>query len=354
MVLKNKKAFIKTIEAILAVLFVSGLFSQISQRSSSGTREAFRSPSSIGFQIINLLDSLDKIKSPIEDFDITALESKISLFMPDRINFKTKMEYTSFITVSSDDEKNYSVIYFPYNFPDYLDTNSVQIFLDRNIYNINTKWNWFYKLVSIKNIGGTIINKSYSTTIKLQTSKEPLNETSLGLFIDDEEVPINCTNIQYISTNNKTALAIVEFVIPFLKQGGIKTAYLFYAEGFTPYNVYTSISGYTSTSGVITSSGDSLQSKRADIFLAVPSLKNDSSKFSLKYSIGSTKTMLYNLSLNNSFNSDNIAVTFAENKPKTGTAPSYKTSSGDVYTVKRVFPINKNDVELSMDLWYKW
>jgi len=350
----SKKAFIKTVEAILAVLMLTGLYYQVLERSSGIVEEFERNPGFTVIQLLDVMNSLGILKPALSAYDLRALNARIDLLLSASIGFRTSLEYTSIISINNTGSNKTNVtLYFDYNFPYYVDTNSIQIFEGKKIKAMNIKWNWYMLPLTIENGISTISNSAVTTSVEISTSTEPINATSFALYIEDEKTNISISNFLYTDENNKTASLDLTFLVSLLKPYEKKNAYLYYAEGFTPYMDISNTAGYIKRSVDITA-GREKKNKRADVYVWVNKInKGEKKKFNLKYGIGTSKTASYDSNLKGPNNNTWLTIKYSENIPKFGTQPSYRSTSKDIFTIKRVFALNNSNVEINLDLWYK-
>jgi len=350
----DSKAFIKTVEAILAVLLLTGLYYQVLERSFGVVEEFERNP---GFTVVQLLDVMDRLnilKPHLYEYDIRSLNSRINLLISANIGFKTSLEYTTIISMNNTGtNKTNTTMYFDYNFPDYVDTNSVQIFENKRIQATNIRWNWYMLPLVLENNANTISNSAVTASIEISTSTEALNETSFALYFGGERVKLGTSDLVYLDSENKSASLDVTFIVPLLKPYEKKEVYLYYAEGFTPFMDISNTAGYIPASIDVTV-GKEKKNRRADVFVWINSIRTGEEKrYSLKYGIGTSKMSSYDSNLVRPYNDIGITKTYSENIPKFGSQPSYGSTSKDIFAIKRVFALNNSNVEINMDLWYK-
>lgn len=342
----NKKGFMRTVEAVLAVLFMAALYSQLMERAYMSETEFERNPSFTAQQVLDLADKLKLLDKSFLDFDISMLNSKIAQLMPAQLSFNAKIKYFTNIEVSSTEDKNDAVITFDYNFPSYVDTNSVRIILNNEELETKLSWNWYYIPLTIENDNS--VEESSKASINNIVLKPKADKKSFVMFIGDAQVN---TKVNSLDSNT----ASITFELPYLEPFEKEEARLYYADSNSLIDYGAQIIEGVPASLNSIKAGDSVKTKRATLLVKIPELKaNVKKEITLSYSIGTDEKPSYNKNLEKQ-NYENVAVILNENSPKSGTAPLYsQVSEKNIFTVTKEFAGDELRTQVILQVWYKW
>jgi len=362
----KKKGFMKSVEAILTILFFMGIYVFLTQRVYSPAGDFERNPSRQGMVLLQSLDDSGILSQDLKSFDLRSVENKLYYLMPERFGYHSDSEYFSKITLNStggtwDDNTNSTinhfnqVLAFTYNFPEHVDKNSVQLLGQGYSFDRNVDWNWYrvpvYLITNSSSVENWVVE---IVNLSLKTSGETVNSSSFVFQAGKELFMINDTNTSFFSDDMNVT---VNVSIPFLTPNTKTLANFFYAGGATSFN--SDNSGLNSNSLVSNASLAAVftqaeNSSRGDVQFFKPYSNNSKEEIFLSYSIGTSETNDYNTTLNSTHDNTDVSLSF-NNEYRGGTPPIVKSIPGsNVYSVSRLVNMDGDYAKISLRMWYLW
>lgn len=364
--MKDKKAFMKSVEAILTVLFFMGSYVYFTERVYTPTEGFQRNPARLGRVLLNSLDDTGLLEQDLKNHDMQGLENKMYYLMPDRLSYQVRANYFSKITLNStggtwDDSTNSTInhfgqtVSFSYNFPTHVDKNSIQVYSKQYSFDRNVDWDWFsvpvYLITNNTRFDGGVVE---ITPIKLKTNGGTVKNTSFAFQINDKLLVHNVTNLTEFSDDMNVTL---KALLPPLPKNTRNKAFFYYAGGPTSYDASNAglASDSLSVNASLTSAvSEPRNSSRGDVQFYVPLMNSSNEEFYLEYSIGTSETNDYNSTMNTTY--DNTDVQFNYDKAnREGTAPFYRDlPQANIYSVTRLVPLGDEHAQISLRMWYLW
>ncbi|MBR9678099.1 MAG: hypothetical protein GOU97_02305 [Nanoarchaeota archaeon] len=356
----------KSMEAILTILFFMGSYVYFTQRVYTPTESFQRNPSRLGRVLLNSLDETGLLSQDLEKYDLRSLENKLYYIMPERFGYQVRAEYFSKITLNStggtwDAGTNKTINHFDqavaltFNFPSYVDKNSVHVFSDGYSFDRNVDWNWYsvpiYLITNNTRVENGVIG---ITNLSLKTNGETVNKSAFVFQVDDTLYRLNVTNQTVFGSDMNVTVNVSLSLLP----ANTKTlAYFYYAGGSTSYNSNNAglyVNSLLVNSSVATSVGEPQNSTRADTQFFIPLMNHSNKEFYLSYSIGTSDTDDYNSTLNTSYDNTNVTINF-EKDNRGGTPPILKDSpKSNVHSISRLVNLEKDYSKVLLRMWYLW
>jgi hypothetical protein len=271
-----KKGFVRTLELVLVVALVFGIFIVVSSQISRITTSQKANPSRVTDSLLETMSPY--IQENVEEYDLSSVESLINYnLIESNIAEKTILEYNSFLGSFST-----NIIHVvTYNFPIGVDSNSIKLHSHDRTYVRNVKWNWFRIPITInteETRGGNIF-------VQTEVPSETKEDTFIFYYGDKE----TAMDLRDFEASNNTAVVSFVAKIPEIKKE--TQAYLY----FSPDSQY--VGDYSSLTVSILYNltvGDPEKTSRADVIF-----KPTKPDTYMKYSLGGESISTYN----NSFNS---------------------------------------------------
>lgn len=337
------KGFIKTSEAILAVMLVFTLFSYLSQRIAAPILSVEKDTTSVQDSVLDML--APELKDDLKACDLSRVQYLLDSFKPGDMD--GKMEITQITSVKITSEANLSLrnVSFTYNFPNYVDKNSVSAYSVLKNYPVSVNWNWYELPIIIQN--DLVARKDYDLLLTgLNLSESGVVNDSLVFYWDNREVLID---LKSFSAHAGYSLANISVRIPSLLPGESGTGYLLFAVNSTYFRQdYSSLGSNNVSYEAVSVQGSS----RGDVFLSLDEL-NGSENVYLEYHVGSEVNRSYPLigGVNNS--GVDFKVYWSDLKPCTSfhyEQPPVST----FYNTKKVFYYGDSTMILELRMWYPW
>ncbi len=333
-------AFMRTTEAMLAILLVFTMFSFISERVSAPNANFLRDPS---ISMNALLETLtDEIKQRVESCDLQRLKYLINSFQFPTMDNKVELSYVSELKMTG---YNISERYvsFTFNFPDYVNKNRIALFSETQGYDITAIWNWYKLPIILQN--NLSEKNNYDISLEnINLSKPNVLNNTLIFYWNNKKTLIDLENI---SEYDDYTLANFSVRIPHLEPSESGTGYLFFA---VDNSSFTQTFAELGNNSLDYTPKKVIDSTRADIYFYI-SFLNSTETLYLKYEIGTEGTTSY--SNFTEFNNTNVNFEIYWNDLKPCSPLEYQQLPiGNYFNVERKYYDNHLSSSINLKMWY--
>jgi hypothetical protein len=337
------RGFIKTTEAIIAVLLVFTLFSYLAQQVSVPLSEIETDTTSIQDSVLDMLFS--ELKNDLWDCDLSRVQYLTDAFKPGDMDSKIEITQISDIKIITDHNVSSQNVSFTFNFPDYVDRRSALIYSTLKNFDVNVNWVWFSVPIIIQN--SLVTRKNYDVAFSnINLSKSGVVNTSFSFYWKNEETLINLTGFE---DEGYFSLVNVSVRIPELVAGETSTGYLVFAVNSTSFEQsYSSLGSNELSYNVMPVQNIN----RGDVLFELKNV-NESENLFLEYKLGSDVNRSYaNIS---SFNNTGVSFVVYWRDLKPCTVFQYEQPPvSTFYNTKKVFYYDTSTIILELQMWYPW
>ncbi|MBR9679188.1 MAG: hypothetical protein GON13_02890 [Nanoarchaeota archaeon] len=338
-----RKGFIKTTEAIIAILLVFTLVSYLAQRVSAPLSEVETDTTSIQDSVLDML--VPELRNDLKNCDLSRVQYLTDAFKPGDMDSKIEITQISEVKVISEHNISSQNVSFTYNFPDYVDRRSALIYSSLKNFDVMINWVWFSVPIIIQN--SLVTRKDYDVAFSnINLSKSNVVNTSIGFYWNNKETLINLTSFD---DNNYFSLVNISVRIPKLVAGETSTGYLVFAVNSTSFEQVYSPLGANEISYDVMSVQDI---NRGDVFFELKNVYEFKNLF-LEYKIGSSVNRSYtNIS---SFNNTGVSFIVYWSDLKPCTIFRYEQPPvSTFYNTKKMFYYDTSTIILELQMWYPW
>ena len=337
------KGFIKTSEAVLAVLLVFTLFSYLSQRVSAPLFEFEKDTTNIQDSVLDMLFS--ELKDDLETCDLNRVQYLTDSFNPGDMDSKMEITQISNLKISSDHNITSQNVSLTYNFPEYTDLASVTAYSLLRNFPCSVDWVWYKVPIILQN--SLVSRKNYDVQFaNVNLSESNVVSDSLAFYWKNYETLISLDGFQ---DYDYYSLANVSVRIPSIIAGESGTGYLVFAVNSTTFQQdYAELGSNIINYTVMSSS----EASRGDVLIELLDF-NDSQNVYLEYNLGSNVNRTYpNIT---GVNNTGVNVTIYRSNWKPCTTFSYEQPPvSTFYNVKKVFYYDTSTIILNLQMWYPW
>ncbi len=340
------KGFIKTPEAIIAALLVFAMLSYLSEKAYAPTINADRDLSLVEDSILDLLGS--EIRNNLESCDFRRIQYLVRSFQPANTESRMIIEQVTEILAEPEIPIESQVLSFTYNFPTYVDKNSVIVYSEEQEYLTNAKWVWFSTpIIIFNNLSDKVDYDLLFENVKL--NKQGVVNDSLVFYWNQKQVPINLSGFLDDLTYS---LANISVRIPSISGGESGTAHLLFAVNNTTFTQsYANISGLKE--GFNYTVMDTIETDRADVIFRMLNLTEDTRLY-LSYSIG-TNTNLSYFGIGEDVNNSYVSFTIYRDGLKLCTPLSFERApTSRFFAVRKSLYNNRLSSIIELQMWYQW
>ncbi len=226
----NKKAFIRSVEAILAIILFLTFYSEV-----TGTYIRSFKKDDPSFEASSALYVLDEafVSEAVERAEFSQLKTFLySLLVPNK-GFKMEISYYRPILLTNlgatTIDVNYTIFKF---FPDSVNSNSIFVFDDDGEQiPAYLNHNFRYVKLLVSNGDNPIYNSTvFLSNITIYTPGQSINESSIRAVVGSVEVPVSLDAISY-NSNYYNANISVTVLVPYVESNEQFYLYIFYGWG---------------------------------------------------------------------------------------------------------------------------
>lgn len=339
------KAFIRSIEAVLAIILFFSFYSMRIQPQESAS--TFIQDT----EIKSVIESLQKIKALnnyADSYDLQGLSSILSKHFPPLTGFKIELNYLETITAKNNNSQatqaNMSFLKF---FPLNANLKSASM-LDNegNIIQLSMISNYYQTDLSIP-VNDELINAAIlleNISLIVEESKA-VNFSSIHLFINNEPAIISIESTSY-NSEPYDANASINALIPYAAQGSIIKATVFYSSNSTGFiQEYADLPAATATEYY---SSSPIESKASEIIFSDTLEPYEEKNYALYYEIN---TQTENPSHELTANYSNIEVLPENNKYFQTDEASSSFEADASRTIKSLLILDNKYCAMNLKVW---
>jgi hypothetical protein len=345
-----KRGYMRSIEAILAMLLLLGLYHFLLARVYVPVDELQRDPSLLGISLLSALESQGVLIQELGRADLKSIDSKLRAWLPGRVGYALEVEYGVSIKLRelAGRIRDDSTLLLVYNFPRVVDRGSIDILRAGYALAIEEpKFVWYEVPIVIRNYGDSFVDKAIEIGNISLKANGTLDNRTLVFFFGEKEAKLNFTWYPGASLKEANASLVVE--IPEMRAGESVRSWLFYATNESRWrSTYYPLEALSHDLDI--KIGASRDSGRAEIVFRIDKLgPTEDVELSLRYSLATQSQKTYQ-SLPAP---DNTGIELEhENYPKEGSLPvSLLRPPADVYSIDYTTSFI-NTAKLRLYLWY--
>jgi hypothetical protein len=337
------KGFIKTSEAIIAVLLVFTLFSYLAERISAPLFEIEKDTTNIQDSVLDMI--FNEMKNDLKTCDLNRVQYLTEAFKPGDMDSKMEITQISNVKISADHNITVQNISLTYNFPDYTDRLSVLSYSQLKNFPCRVNWVWYRVPIIIQN--SLVSRKNYDILFtNVNLSKPDVINDSLSFYWKNSETLINLSGF---ADYGNYSLANVSVRIPSIVAGESGTGYLVFAVNNTYFSQEFVELGSNSIDYVVMGVEDL---NRGDVLIQLSNF-NESQTVYLEYRLGSEVNRTYPLV--SSINNTGITTTIYWDELKPCTTFRYEQPPvSTFFNTKKVFYYDTSTIILNLQMWYPW
>jgi len=338
----NRKSFVRSLEAVLAILLFMSFYSAATQNLSPTLQRA--NPVIMNEGLLDALEQTGVLESLLNTYSLNELNSILKYSLPPTQAFTIELDYFEPLIVKNDE--NYEVtknVSFIRPFPDTTNLYSVQIYNNNDSRLPLQIVNNYYKVSITAQASQELFNNTITLdNIHLTTNlDERINTTSMRAYVNNERTSMNLDSIVY-NENYYDANASITLTVPEAKSDELIVIAIFYAT-----NESSEIISYPSLSAGIVptySAASAEKSRMSEVRFTITLNPNEERLTKLYYELNTESSRTFdNLTINNT----NIVIATRDEYYES-TQPSSLNQPSTTFLVSKV--INSEDVTGLMNL----
>lgn len=340
----NRKAFIRSVESVLAIMLFLSFYNLATQNL---TPSLPRPDPTIGSrELLNSLEQTYTLQDYVDEYSLKELSTSIKQLLPPNQGFKIELYYYEPIHLENTD--NYAVntnLSFIRVFPEMANINNIKVFNEGGeLVETRVVNNYYKKKISVqadeelKNVTITL-NK-----VNLVTGEdERINTTSIRAYQDQRRISLNLDSISY-NHDYYDANATITLLIPYAAKNSIINLNLFYAANESEiinYPVLTTgnTKSYTSQTAQ--------KAKTSRVIMSAELEPNSETTYTLYYELNTNNQRVYDELAED--NNKVVIKTRDEYYESTNPLTSYQTSSTS--SVKKNIITDQLNCLINMKVW---
>lgn len=316
-----KKGFTRTLEAVIAIILLSGLISWATNTVSSFTQtQPLRFE---GKDIISVLQNTGSLSRLLNEYDFKSIDSEIYNYLPSSIKHKVEVEkYVTLKLTDTISANRSQVVGFTYNFPEGINKDSVNFFSETYSYDHNVLWCWYIVPITIRGSGNDLADEPIVIENIEIAAEYPIWNNSLLVYHDGRVLKMENPFENSAYSGNETHRTInVTVQIDSLDAQSVDGLLLFYADNRTIWNDTQHFSDLGSPISVDSSFIQAQESNRGDVLANVSISSGEEKTIYLSYGINGGSS-IYDSSLGEK-NNTGMTIELEENSIKQGQAPVF-------------------------------
>ena len=287
----NRKAFIRSVEAVLAILLFVGFYNVILPAQS----ESLRADPTIQIKgLMNALEQTGILNELVNTYSLRELSNIIKYSLSPTQGFKLELNYIEPIRVENENNQEVTRnISFIKMFPENTNTNSINVYDEQDKIQPVQVINNYYKVRITAETSNELNNNTIllgNVNIKTGTD-ENINTTSIRAYYENQRIPIELNSIDY-NTNYYDANASLTLLIPYARKNSVMDLTIFYAADTTSELITYPILG---TGRIVTYSAQEPEKAKASQVITTTTIgPNDERTLYLYYELNTITERTYN------------------------------------------------------------
>jgi len=334
------KAFMKSVEAVIAIILFFSAYSIAGVYKNDSS--SIKNPSDEISSLLSSLSQNEEFRQYVMEENIGAVSSIIKEMLQKNYGSKVEMSCSERFYAknpqSSPITANITILKF---LGDSANIQSIQASaLNGSAYNINARNNYYSIELEISGIASNSTILLEDITLQV-LGNESINESSIHLFIGDEEALIDIENFEYLSEPTIANITI-KALVPYLESNSPK-AHLFYANNFTGVAATYSELGSAVTKSF--QSSNPQKSKAVEITFEDSLESNELKSYSIYHELNTNSS---NVLPSNEIIPQIIAES-EKNYYSSGVAPNYEAQS--YYSIKSFYSSGAKNCAINLKVW---
>lgn len=346
-----KKGFTRTLEAVIAIVLLSGLITW-----ATNTVSAFSRTEPLRFEgedVLSVLQNTGTLTNVLEQYDFRALDSFIYHALPSSVKHKIQVEkYVSIRLIENMGENITQTIGFTYNFPTGTETDSISLFSEDYSYDHNAIWCWYMVPITIKGSSQDMADEPILIKNIEISSENPIWNNSLVLYHENRVLEIENPFENSAYSGNETHRTInITAQIDEINANEIGELLLFYADNRTIWNNTQYFSGLDSPTSIESSFTSAQTAERADVLANISLSSKEEKTLYLSYGINGGNSVYDNLLTEK--NNTGITIELEENDIKQGNGPVFDQNlPSETQVVNRMVLTREGLFRIKLYTWY--
>lgn len=228
-----KKAFIRSVESILAILLFIAFYNIATQDLTPSLPRA--NPTIMARELLNSMEQSGFLEELVNSYSLRELSTSLKYLLPPNQGFKIEMNYLEPVIIkNSNNEDLTRNMSFIRMFPETTNLESVNLFDENNQALPVQIINNYYRMIITTQPSVELKNETltFSNVNLVTDSDKAINTTSLRAYVNNKQVLIELDSISY-NNNYYDANASIKILIPHNEENNLLTIYLFYASDET-------------------------------------------------------------------------------------------------------------------------
>ncbi len=344
-----KKGFTRTLEAIIAVLLITGILNwATSSISSFSETKPLRK---MGKEVLDVSERTGFLSRFIEDYDFSALDSFYHYLLPSSAGHKLEFEKFVNLKISEQSGNNISkTIGFTYNFPPGTKEDSINIFVGGYSYEHNVIWCW-YMLPIIINVGQERTNEPILLKNINISADYPIWNNSVIVYHNGNVLDLKNPFEEGFDGNETHRTINLTVKIDHLAANTNELLFLLYADNRTIWNNTEHYKNLGQGAEVNSNFSYIKKANRADVLLKIEMGGGEEKTAYMSYGINGGNA--YYTDTLKSVNNTDISIELEENEFKQGTEPIFTYSPNtDMEISNKMLFTKKGLFKISLYTWY--
>jgi hypothetical protein len=346
-----KKGFTRTLEAVIAIVLISGVLSW----STAAVAESSKNPTqSYGEEeMLNVAEETGILPMLLERYDFEAIDSFFYYMLPASASHKIEFEKYVGMKIAEGSGQNVTkIIGFTYNFAPGTKEDSVNIFSEGYSYEHNVLWGWYKIPITIVGTSQDISNEVIHIKNITITADMPIWNNSLLVYQGQNILEIENPFEHNEYSGNETQRTI-NLTININKINAYELAEitLFYADNRTIWNSTDNFAELGTPIEMESTYSNSRKADRADVLVNLTLEGGKESTVYMSYGINGGNS-IYQTELTQ-VNNTNVTVTMEENDVKEGSKPLFKSApSTNTNVANKILLTSVGLFRISFYTWY--
>ncbi|MBN1923571.1 MAG: hypothetical protein JW791_02310 [Nanoarchaeota archaeon] len=225
----SRKAFIRSVESVIAILLFISFYNLATQNLSHSLPRA--DPTIQARGLMDALEQSGMLNDYLNTYSLNELTNSLKYLLPPTQGFKIELNYLEPLIVTNNNNEqvaqNLSFVRF---FPESTNLDSVNVLNKEGKILPLELINNYYKITATVQVSKELVNETITLdNVNLRTANnEAINTTSLAAFVEESRAELNLDSIVY-NNNYYDANASITILVPYAEQNSVINIALFYA-----------------------------------------------------------------------------------------------------------------------------
>lgn len=340
----NNKAFIRSIEVILAILLFMGFYTLSTEDLTPNFPES--NPSTSIIELFTCLEQTSVLNQLINTYSMNEILSNLKHLLPSNKGYNIELNYFEPLNVKNynNEEVNFNISFIR-TFPQAVNLQSVKVYdEEKSLLPVQVINNFYEKEVTIQ-ADQTVYNDTITlSNIRLQASEdEAINTTSLRAYVNNERVNLTLNSIDY-NTEPYDANTSITLLIPYANKGDVLNTFIFFAVNESETLAYPD---YETGLTMPYTESRTKQSKTSEVRFTITLSPNEENNAMLYYELNTDVSRTFP-SINTNFS--NINVQYRDEYYK-GTTPLISYEPPKTYNINKLLITDEFNCLINLRVW---